>query len=145
MPRKHHYVIAEASARVPSSCWGRYRRIAVVAVPPHVAFPSAIDERRRDVIEIDMIWERLHVGKTDRDAYTRGYRAAQERCKQLNRLAYRRLGWPAPSRWPLPHYKAVQIVSALGLALQCLHSPYSRLETLRDHYGPELRDLAGVS
>jgi hypothetical protein len=73
-----------ASAKMPSSCKGTYRRIAVVETslaPGEV--PAMISDRAKGVVRIVETWERLHVGKTRRSEY---FRALEDAEKLLQRL-----------------------------------------------------------
>ena len=78
-----HYIIQCASAQMPSSCWGTYRRIAVLEVEPGLDKVSMISERARGCIRVVRTWEKLHCGKTERDAYSRARREAEELIEQL--------------------------------------------------------------
>jgi len=65
------YVVLTASARMPASCKGRYRRVAVclVADPKHP--PATIALRAKGMLEIVRTWEACNVGQTSRSAYFR--------------------------------------------------------------------------
>lgn len=80
---ERHYIIQCASAQMPSTCWGRYRRIAVLEVEPGIDRVSMISERARGCIRVVRTWERLHCGKTERDAYSRAWREAEQLIEQL--------------------------------------------------------------
>jgi hypothetical protein len=60
-------VVVSACAAMPSSCWGVYRRVAIVEVPTGVKV-KAIDPRRMTVIATK---EKLNVGSTARCAFDR--------------------------------------------------------------------------
>ena len=64
------YIVQTAAARMPASCWGRYRRAAVLeidlsALPSGRTAPAMISTRARGVSRVVQTWERLHVGTTD--------------------------------------------------------------------------------
>ena len=75
------YVILEASAKMPSSCKGRYARIAVCEVVAGTR-PKMISERARGMVRIVATWERVHVGG-ERSAYAVAMRDAQEYVAKL--------------------------------------------------------------
>ena len=82
---KTHFIVQTASASMPQSCWGHYRRVAVLEVPLGVERASMISERAEDVIRIVESWERCNVGKTKRCAYERALAEATELAANLNR------------------------------------------------------------
>ena len=88
---RSRYIVQAAGARMPSSCRGQYRRVAVLEVPEDVDQVSAIDERRRDVIHIVRTWEKCHVGTTARCAYQIALRKARALADELNATSARRL------------------------------------------------------
>jgi hypothetical protein len=70
----NRYIVMTASAHVPASWkwYGTYRRVAVVETDlPAPSVPAMISERARGVVRIVDTWERLNVGKTERDAYSK--------------------------------------------------------------------------
>jgi hypothetical protein len=78
-----------AAAKMPNSCWGRYRRVAVVELSPDFdGRPAFIGDRARGVARIVATWERCHAGRyaetTGRTAYARAYRAALAMAATLN-------------------------------------------------------------
>lgn len=77
------HIIMTAAAQMPSTCWGVYRRIAVVEIdsarlPEGCDRPRMISERARGVVRVVRTWERLHVGTTERCAYSRAFAEARE-------------------------------------------------------------------
>jgi hypothetical protein len=58
-------VIKTSRAAMPSSCWGDYARVAVLRVTVG-AVPKAIDDRRRNVLEIVETWEKCNVWRQTR-------------------------------------------------------------------------------
>ncbi len=64
-----HYIVQTSRACMPNSCWGNYRRVAVLEVPVGVDHASMISARSRDVSSVAQAWERLNVGTTSRCAY----------------------------------------------------------------------------
>ncbi len=85
-----HFIVQEASAHMPNSCWGTYRRIAVLEVPADVTRASMISTRSRDVVRIVEAWERLNVGIVARRgglgrcAYSEALRSARTLAATLN-------------------------------------------------------------
>ena len=84
------YIVMSAAAAMPSSCWGRYRRVAVVevkVVEGIPANPKMISARARGVVRIVQTWEKLHVGRarSGRCAYSRAMAEAEGMANALNR------------------------------------------------------------
>ena len=77
------YVVMSASAQMPSSCWGTYRRVAVVEIE-RGAVPKMISLRARGVVRVLRTWERLNVGCTSKCAYARALAEAYDYCDRLN-------------------------------------------------------------
>ena len=71
------YRIKTAGASMPASCWGTYRRIAIVELEPGHDDVARIDARAKGCARIVATWERLSVGKTERCAYARAMREAE--------------------------------------------------------------------
>lgn len=79
------YVVMDKATKMPSSCWGIYRKVAVVAVADDFCnTPSMISLRARGVIEIVELWDRLNVGTTERCAYRRALAEAEALAHELN-------------------------------------------------------------
>lgn len=80
------YVVKTSSAHMPNSCWGTYRRVAVLEVEPGLAADDVrmISERARGVRRIVETWERRNVGKTDRCAYRVAVAEAEALVSQLH-------------------------------------------------------------
>ena len=88
LKRKHampktEYIVQTASAHMPNSCRGQYRRVAVMEINQGAA-PTMISERARGVIRIVRTWEKQHVGKTPRCAYRRALADAETLASSLN-------------------------------------------------------------
>ena len=93
------FIVMTASARMPSSCWGHYRRVAVIEMDDDWLAvqrmrdviegrrprrgPAMISERARGVVRIVATWERRHVGSTERCAYIRAIGEAQSLIDRL--------------------------------------------------------------
>src|SRR5271155_1024935 len=82
-----HYIVQTAAAQMPSSCKGRYRRVAVLEVLEGVERASMISERARDVIRVVATWEKLNVGTTPRSAYGRALAEAEQFVEDIYRKA----------------------------------------------------------
>jgi hypothetical protein len=76
------YVVCTSQAKMPQSCWGKYRRVAVIETTDGIV-PKMISERARGVVRIVETWERLHVGG-DRSAYAVAMREAADLADRLN-------------------------------------------------------------
>jgi len=82
------YIVQSATANMPSSCWGRYGRVAVLEVDSMMRTSvSMISERARGVIRVVRTWEKLNIGKTERCAFERAIAAAEELAQELNEAA----------------------------------------------------------
>lgn len=79
------YIVQTASAKMPGSCWGTYRHVAVMEVEPGTV-PAMISTRARGVRRIVQTWERRNVGTTDRCAYQRAGAEAYRLADQLNAM-----------------------------------------------------------
>lgn len=81
------YIVKTASADMPASCWGKYKRVAVLELEPGVkaADVTMISERARGVRRVVRKWERLNVGKSQRCAYERAIVSACALVARLNR------------------------------------------------------------
>jgi hypothetical protein len=77
------YIVRTASAKMPASCKGCYRKVAVIEVEDGVV-PKMISERARGVLRIVEMWDALNVGKTDRCAYKLALLAANHMAERLN-------------------------------------------------------------
>ncbi len=79
------YIVKDSAARMPGSCWGRYRHVAVMEVDPDT-WPAMISARARGVRRIVQTWERCNVGLTDRCAFKRAMVEASRLAAQLNAM-----------------------------------------------------------
>jgi hypothetical protein len=83
--KKTRHIVMTASACMPAKCWGRYGKVAVVELEPGFeGRPAMISERARGVVRIVELWDRMHVGKTDRCAFAVAKAEAEELCNELN-------------------------------------------------------------
>ena len=81
------FIVVSSSAKMPSSCWGRYRRVAVLEINDEcpAGGPRMISERARGVVQIVRTWEKCSVGKAQvRCAYTRAMAEAAALAAELN-------------------------------------------------------------
>jgi hypothetical protein len=81
------YIVQSSAAKMPSKCWGSYRRVAVIEVEAGVTGVAMISERARGVRRIVETWEKLNVGTTSRCAYQRALDEARALAAQLNAAA----------------------------------------------------------
>lgn len=79
------YVVKDSAARMPGSCWGKYRRVAVMEVEPGTV-PAMISARARGVRRIVQTWDRMNVGQTDRCAFKRAVAEAGRLAAQMNAM-----------------------------------------------------------
>lgn len=80
---KTEFVIRDSSAKMPNSCMGRYRRVAVLEVESGT-IPRMISTRAPGVVRVVETWEKLNVGRTDRCAFARAMAEARELVARLN-------------------------------------------------------------
>jgi len=79
------HIVMTAAAPMPASCWGRYKRVAVVELEAGFdAMPKMISPRARGINRVVRTWESLNVGSTDRCAYRVALAEAAEMADQLN-------------------------------------------------------------
>lgn len=79
------YIVMTASARMPASCMGRYRRVALCRVADPQNPPRMISRRARGMLEIIQTWERCNAGTHGGNTtFDRARREAAERAAQLN-------------------------------------------------------------
>lgn len=82
-PTKTEYAVVTSSARMPLSCWGRYRRVAVVC-KIEGSVPKMISDRARGIVEIVRDYGPQHEGSTERCAYERALIEAEDLAWELN-------------------------------------------------------------
>lgn len=80
------FIVKTASACMPSSCWGRYGKIAVMEVLKDRGLdePKMISERARGAVRVVKVWDRLHVGKTERCEFAKALKEASALAAELN-------------------------------------------------------------
>lgn len=71
-----HFEIVDSCAKMSSSCWGRYRRVAVLEVRNGYT-AKTIDDRPKHVVRIVETWEKLFQGTSDRCAHAKARAAAK--------------------------------------------------------------------
>jgi hypothetical protein len=84
---EERFIVLHASASMPGSCWGRYRRIAIVEIVPGGSMPRMISARARGVVRIVETWEKLHTGHRAPNgdcAFSRAWKEAIALCNKLN-------------------------------------------------------------
>jgi hypothetical protein len=81
------YIIQSAAAKMPSSCWGHYRRVAVLEVDDGVERVSMISARAKGVRRVVTTWEKLNVGLTEKCAYERALAKARAMVAALAEVA----------------------------------------------------------
>jgi hypothetical protein len=77
------YIVQTASAKMPSSCKGQYRRVAVIEVEPGITKIAMISSHARGVVRVVETWERLHA-KGINTAYNRALAEAATMAALLN-------------------------------------------------------------
>jgi hypothetical protein len=79
------FIVQTAAASMPSSCWGRYGRVAVLEVVKGTK-PRMISARARGVVRIVSLRDKLHCGGS-RSAFEVALRRARAEADELNRQA----------------------------------------------------------
>lgn len=89
-----HYILLDRSAKMPASCRGHYRRIAIVEVDPVFLVTARlagkpepdlrIDSRDKRIKKIVQVWDKLHFGKTERCEYRKALAEARAMLDELN-------------------------------------------------------------
>lgn len=77
------YAVMTGSAQMPSSCWGRYGKVAVVETRGFT-LPAMISEHARETVRVVELWDRRCMGGP-RSAYARALVEAHALCDRLNR------------------------------------------------------------
>jgi hypothetical protein len=81
------YIIQTAATHMPNSCWGVYRRVAVLEVEPGIERVAMISDRARGVRSVVQTWEALNVGSTARCAYARALADARALVSRMTTAA----------------------------------------------------------
>ena len=84
------YIVRHSAAAMPGSCWGTYRRIAILELVNGGVNPRMISARARGVKRVVQTWEKLNVGKhapSGACAFSRAWQEATALCADLNRAA----------------------------------------------------------
>lgn len=76
------YVVKASRAKMPATCWGTYRRVAVLEVERGTK-PRMISARARGVVRVVRTWERCADRGTN-TAFARALREARELAAALN-------------------------------------------------------------
>jgi predicted carbohydrate-binding protein with CBM5 and CBM33 domain len=81
------WIVMTSSAKMPSSCWGRYLNVALVQLNQHYAahglIPAMISENARGVLRIRHLGHH-NSGSTDRCAAARVIARAEQMAQDLN-------------------------------------------------------------
>lgn len=90
----NRYILIDKCAKMPATCRGKYRRIAIVELDQAYLVTSRlagwpdpdlrIDSRDKRIKNIVHVWDRLHVGSTDRCEYARTLATARAMLDELN-------------------------------------------------------------
>lgn len=81
------FVVLDMTAKMPSSCRGRYRRVGVVELIDPNGGARMLSERDRNVARVVETWERLHAGRTMRSVYQQALASATALAERLNRYS----------------------------------------------------------
>jgi hypothetical protein len=79
-----HFIVQTSSAKMPQNCWGTYRNVAVLEVEEGLEWVSMISDRARGCKRVVLRYGPQHVGSTDRCAYERTLKRAEEYAARLN-------------------------------------------------------------
>jgi len=81
------YIVQTATAHMPTSCWGRYGRVAVLEVEAGITGVAMISPRARGCVRVVRTWEKRNIGTTNRCAYARALAEAKALAAELNASA----------------------------------------------------------
>ena len=79
------YIVMTSSAKMPSTCKGEYRNVAIVEIEDGADYPLMISKRAKGVVRIVSQLPPTYVGKTDRCAYAKALAWATEQTEALNK------------------------------------------------------------
>src|SRR5271165_6029313 len=106
------WIVMTSSAKMPNSCWGQYRNVALVHINQEYTAngktPKLISERARGVVRLSTMRSAVihmghfHYGHTLRSAYHQALVEANRRARVLNNL--------------MPYAQAAEIVTWGGSA-----------------------------
>lgn len=86
-PNLNRFIVMTSAAKMPSSCWGTYRNVAVVEIDHAMGegfVPAYISEHAKGVSRIVRHYGAQHAGRTSRCAYARAKREATELAESLS-------------------------------------------------------------
>ena len=78
------FIVQTSCAKMPSSCRGTYRNVAVLEVDEGISAVTMISERAKGVRKIVKMWRARNVGYTARCAFQIALKEANELCESLN-------------------------------------------------------------
>jgi hypothetical protein len=81
------YIVMSSASKMPNSCWGSYRHVAIV-LTDGATRPAMISTRARGVRKIVHETAPQHVGSTDRCAYQIALAAAHRAVALRNSLTW---------------------------------------------------------
>jgi hypothetical protein len=82
---KTHFIVKTASTGMPSSCWGKYGKVAVLEVEREYEDVSMISTHAKGCVNVIQVWDRLNIGTTKRCAFWKAYEKAETLANKLNR------------------------------------------------------------
>ena len=83
MTKNTKLIIKISQEKMPSSCWGKYGRVAVMEMEVDAPFPAMISSRTRGCVKIHRVWNKLFWGTSERCAFRRAVEAARQLIKTL--------------------------------------------------------------
>ena len=78
------YVIKVSSAKMPSSCWGKYQHVAVMEMEDDAPYPKMISKRAKGCVRVVKLWPKRFLGISEKCAANVAKYAAEELIRQLN-------------------------------------------------------------
>ncbi len=84
------FIVLDSAASMPGSCWGKYRRVAVVELSDPAVRPKTISSRAKGVERLVKTWEACNVGKyapVGKCAFSRAVKEAEALAAELNAAA----------------------------------------------------------
>lgn len=81
----NRFIVMTAAAKMPSKCKGRYGKIAVVETSGQM--PKQMHPKHKSVKRIIEVWDRRHIGKTERSEFQKCLKEANDLCETLNSVS----------------------------------------------------------
>ena len=85
MTKNTKLIIKISQEKMPSSCWGKYGRVAIMEMEADAPFPAMISPRASGCVKIHKVWNKLFWGTSERCALRRAVEAARQLIESLEK------------------------------------------------------------